>query len=63
MDGLENIMLSEISQRKSNTVWFHLSVKSKKYIKLVNITKKEADSDIENKLVATSGESWKGEGK
>ena len=35
---LEGIMLSEISQRKTNTVWY---VESKKYNKLVNITKKK----------------------
>ena len=27
---LENIMLSEINQRKTNTVWYHLYVGSKK---------------------------------
>ena len=34
-------MLSEISQRKTNTVWNHLHVESKRYNKLVNITKKK----------------------
>ena len=28
MDGLKGIMLSEISQRKINAVWFHLCVES-----------------------------------
>ena len=28
---LEGIMLSEISQRKTNTLWYHLYVKSDKY--------------------------------
>ena len=28
-------------QRKTNTVWYHLYVESKKYNKLVNITKKK----------------------
>ena len=37
---LEGIMLSEISQRKTNTICYHLYVESKKYIKLVNKTKK-----------------------
>ena len=40
-------MLSEISQRKTNTVPYHLYVESKKYNKQVNITKKEADSQIQ----------------
>ena len=30
MDGLEGIMLSEISQTKTNTVWSHLYVESLK---------------------------------
>ena len=34
-------MLSEISQRKTDTVWYHLYVESKKYNKLVNIIKKK----------------------
>ena len=38
---LEGIMLSEITQRKTNTVCYHLYVKSKKYNKLVNVTKKK----------------------
>ena len=37
---LEGIMLSEISQRKINTVGHHLSMESKKHNKLVNITEK-----------------------
>ena len=35
---LESIMLSEINQTKTNTV-YHFYVESKKYNKLVNITK------------------------
>ena len=38
---LKGIMLSAISQIKTNTVWYHLYVESKKYNKLVNITKKQ----------------------
>lgn len=37
--GLEGIMLSEISQRKTDTVCCYLCVESKNYSKLVNITK------------------------
>ena len=45
---LESTMLSEINQRKTNTVYYHLYVKPKKYNKLVNITttKEEMDSQI-----------------
>ena len=38
---LESIMLSVRSQRKVNTVRYHLYAESKKYNKLVNITKKK----------------------
>ena len=30
MDDLEDIMLREISQRKTNAAWYHLYVESKK---------------------------------
>ena len=46
---LEGIMLSEISQPEKDTVWHHLYVESKKYNKLVTITKSRL-TDIENKL-------------
>ena len=49
-------MLSEISQTKTNTVWYHLHVESKKYNKLVIITLffRSRLTDIENKPVVTS---------
>ena len=37
---LEGIMLSALSQRKTNTVCYHLYMESKKYNKLMNETKK-----------------------
>ena len=44
---LEGIMLSEISQRKSNTLCYHLHVESKKFfIKQMNITK-QTDPQIQ----------------
>ena len=45
---LESTMLSEINQRKTNPVYYHLYVKPKKYNKLVNTTttKEEMDSQI-----------------
>ena len=39
--NLEGIMLSDISQRKTNTVWYHFYVKYEKYNKLVNKTEKK----------------------
>ena len=53
---LEGIMLLEVRQRKTNTIRYHLYVESKKYNKLVYITKKQR-AHTENKLVVTNGES------
>ena len=33
-------MLSEINQRKTNSIWYHLYVESQKYNQSMNITKK-----------------------
>ena len=38
---LEGIMPSKISLIKTNIVWYHLHVESKKYNKLMNLTKKK----------------------
>ena len=55
---LEGIMLSEISQRKINTVWYHWYAESKKYNRLVNKTKKQTHGYEER----TRGYHWE-EGK
>ena len=52
---LEGIMLSEVRQRKRNTIRYYSYVESKKYHKLVNIAKINGLTDMENKLVVTSG--------
>ena len=49
---LESTMLSEISLRETNIVYYHLCVESKK---LMNITKKEYRCRGLKKLVITSG--------
>ena len=51
---LEGIMLSEISQRKRNTVWYFLYVDSKKYNGIVQIVRKK-QTRRQNKLVVISG--------
>ena len=44
---LEGFMLmTEISQKKTDTVQYHFYVDSKKYNKLVNIVRKEIESQI-----------------
>ena len=44
---LEDIKLSEINQKKSNTAWYHLYMKSKK--------KKKSNSEIESRMMAARG--------
>ena len=49
MDGpLGIITQSEISQKKTNIIWYHLYVESKKMIQM-NLFIKQKDTDIENK--------------
>ena len=51
--NLESIMLTEVNQAKKNSVC-HLYVESKN--KQTNVITKQKQTDIENKLVITSGE-------
>ena len=54
--NLEGIILSEISQTEKEQIQCDITyVESKKHYKLVNITKRSRLTDIENKLVVTSG--------
>ena len=55
-------MLSEKTQTKTNTIWYHLYVKSEKQNKLVNITKKKQIHRY-RELVVTSRETGRGENK
>ena len=48
-------MLSEISQKKTNSVCYHLCVESRK-IKLMNITKKKQTHKYRKQTVITSAE-------
>ena len=60
---LKGIMLSKVSQRKINFVWYHLYVESKTYNELVNKTKSNRLTDLENKLVVIRGERERGKGR
>ena len=51
---LKGIMLREISQRKTNTIWNHLHVKPKRIQWTSDYASKE-EGDIEKKLVITRG--------
>lgn len=53
-------MLSEMSQRRTNTALFHLSVESIKYEQ--TITNRHRPMDIEYNLMVAKGSGWR-EGK
>ena len=60
---LENIMLSEISYTKTNTI-YHLYVDSKKIIQMNIYTQnRNRLTDIEDKLLVTKGEKKVGRDK
>ena len=61
--NFEGIMLSEISQKKINTVWFHLYVESQKQNKQTNKTKQNKNNWYreENGDCQTMGEWGAGE--
>ena len=50
------IILSEVSQRKTNITWYHLYVESKKMIQINYLQNRNRLTDIENKLMITKGE-------
>ena len=49
--GLESFMLSKISQRKTNTIWFHSYVEFKKQKKMSKEEKKEERDKPRNRLL------------
>ena len=58
MDELGGHHAKWAKTEKTNTVWYHLHVESKKYDKLMNITKKQTHRYREQ----TSGYQWGGGG-
>ena len=53
---LEIIQLSEVSQTKTNILWYHLYVESKKMIQMNLFTKQKQTHRHRNKLIVTKGE-------
>ena len=57
---MEVIMVSEINQKKTNTIWYHFYVESTNEL----IKKTETNSQTDNKLLVTKGErGWGGRDK
>ena len=54
---LEIIILSEVSQRKTNIIWYHLCLWSKNMTQMNLLTQQNRLTDIENILMVTKGDS------
>ena len=52
---LEIVILSKVSQRKTNTILYHLYMKPKKMIQMNLFTKQKQSYNTENKFMATRG--------
>ena len=52
---LEIITLSEVSQRKTNTIWYHLYVESEIWHKWTYLRNRNRFTDTENRLVVAKG--------
>ena len=53
--NLEIIILSDVSQRKTNTIWYYLYVKSKIWCKWTYLWIRNRLIDIKNRLVVAKG--------
>ena len=53
---LEIIMLSEVRQKETNTIWYHLYVESKIWHKWTYLQNRNRLTDIENKFMVTKWE-------
>ena len=53
---LKIIILSEVSQTKTNIIWYHLYVKSKKCYKWTYLQNRNRLTDIENEPMITKGD-------
>ena len=55
---LEITVLREVSQRKTNIIWYHLHVESKIWYKWTYLQNNDRLTDVENKLMVTKGKWW-----
>ena len=53
---LEILILSELSQRKTNTIRYHLYVESKIWPKRTYLQNRKRLTDVENRLVVAKGD-------
>ena len=55
---LEIVILNEISQSKTNIIWYHVYVESEKGYKWTYLQNRNRVADVENKLMVTGGKGW-----
>ena len=55
---LEVIILSEVNQRKTNIIWYHMQNLKKNRYKWTYLQNRNRLTDLENKLMVTKGERW-----
>ena len=53
---LEIILLTEVSQKEKNTVWYHLYVESKIWDKLTYLQNRNRLTEVGNKVIVTKEE-------
>ena len=53
-------MLGELSQKKTNTVWYHLYLESNIWHTGTYLQSRNKPLDVENRLVAGDGVGWTG---
>ena len=62
VDDLEIIILNEVSQTKTNIIWYGLNVESKVSYQWTYLQNRKRHTDIENKLLLVKREMGMGEG-
>ena len=55
---LDIIILSEVSQTKTNVIWYYLYAESKENDTNKLIYKRDTDSQLENEFMITRGKEW-----
>ena len=53
---LEILILSEVSQKETNTIWYHLHMESKICYKWTYLWNRNRLTDIEDRLIVAKGE-------
>ena len=58
---LESVILSEVSQRKTNTIWYHLYAESEKWYKWTYLQNRNRLTNLEKNLQLPKGKGGEGD--